>query len=676
MTFLTPLKPEKKELDYRRVMTLDIETKDGLLGTEFFCASVSYVRAGKIHSKLFKDYDEFMKYLVSLKGKKMIFVHNLSFDGRFILNWLHKHNIKFDVIPYSRGILAIRFNNIVIKDSFALFPLAQDKLLKAFGLKTKVKVDFDKIDYDNPVHQQLVYERNLYDTKSLLEVLIIINKQFFKLFKINPLRYLTLSQVAIRIFRTHFLNVDIQNPYIFDKRGKRYFRKEIYDFVRESYAGGRVEVFDFRDKFHMRYYDFNSLYPSVMRDGKIPLKHFIYEENLSIEEFLEILEKYEGFAEIDVRVYENVKYPILWKKHKGRLIFPVGYFSGVYPFPEIRLFLKYKQGEILRVKRVFYAVKSERIFKDYVDKLYNMRKKMKTEGNPFQLVVKLLLNSLYGKFGQRLEKLDYKIVDSISEIVELEEKGYEQLGENNIYVKKIEKIPSNFQIIHIASYITSLARCKLIETILELDKKGYEVVYCDTDSIVTNARIKDSDELGELKLEHKVFYFKAYAPKVYVLIDEDDKIYFKAKGVDKQLLKNCKSKRDFERLIFNPLTIEKYANFRETLRGNKNIIKKDVFLAYKRLTKQFKFEYVKREVLEDGTTKPIFLHELEVVENVIYDISDIAQSIKLREVEDPLKINEYDYYSQEEIADALFTYSEELDKKDMWNKIKSLEMSY
>ena len=80
----------------------------------------------------------------------------------------------------------------MIKDSFALFPLAQDKLLKAFGLKTKVKVDFDKIDYDNPVHQQLVYERNLYDTKSLLEVLIIINKQFYKLFRINPLRYLTL----------------------------------------------------------------------------------------------------------------------------------------------------------------------------------------------------------------------------------------------------------------------------------------------------------------------------------------------------------------------------------------------------------------------------------------------------------------------------------------------------
>ena len=49
-----------------------------------------------------------------------------------------------------------------------------------------------------------------------------------------------------------------------------------------------------------------------------------------------------------------------------------------------------------------YKFKRAKIFEGYVDALYKLRQEYPS-GSPMNLIAKLLMNSLYGKFGQRQE---------------------------------------------------------------------------------------------------------------------------------------------------------------------------------------------------------------------------------------------------------------------------------
>ena len=49
-----------------------------------------------------------------------------------------------------------------------------------------------------------------------------------------------------------------------------------------------------------------------------------------------------------------------------------------------------------------YSFARKIIFKEYVDKLYQLRLEY-TKDNPMNLIAKLLMNSLYGKFGMKSE---------------------------------------------------------------------------------------------------------------------------------------------------------------------------------------------------------------------------------------------------------------------------------
>jgi hypothetical protein len=54
------------------------------------------------------------------------------------------------------------------------------------------------------------------------------------------------------------------------------------------------------------------------------------------------------------------------------------------------------------------------IFKEYVEKMYTLRMKY-AKGTSMNLIAKLLMNSLYGKFGMKLESTNIDIFDSNNE---------------------------------------------------------------------------------------------------------------------------------------------------------------------------------------------------------------------------------------------------------------------
>jgi len=86
---------------------------------------------------------------------------------------------------------------------------------------------------------------------------------------------------------------------------------------------------------------------------------------------------------------------LLLTKIKGRTIAPIGTRSGWYFSQE----LKYakKIGYQIKIHKGYFYTR-DMIFKDYVLALYEMKANV-DKTNPKYLLAKLLLNSLYGRFG-------------------------------------------------------------------------------------------------------------------------------------------------------------------------------------------------------------------------------------------------------------------------------------
>ena len=106
-----------------------------------------------------------------------------------------------------------------------------------------------------------------------------------------------------------------------------------------------------------------------------------------------------GFFYCKIIVPDNLKHPILQthiKTNEGiRTVAPLGQWTDILFSKEINNALKYGyQIEILWG----YKFKSKNIFKSFIDCLYQLRLKF-DKTNPLNLVAKLLLNSLYGRFG-------------------------------------------------------------------------------------------------------------------------------------------------------------------------------------------------------------------------------------------------------------------------------------
>ena len=186
-------------------------------------------------------------------------------------------------------------------------------------------------------------------------------------------------------------------------------------------------------------------------------------------------------------------------------------------------------------------------FAGYVNHFYGLRQEYKQSGDGRQLFCKLMLNSLYGKFGQRATS---ERVDQDSRITEImDEDDWESLwhlsfydpGGELPYMTKHSKLrePRN-QWMGFAAFITSYARVELNRAILTA---GDEVVYCDTDSVHylesaherMMAQMDMGQELGQWDLEtpEPVAFARYWEAKVYVHFSESmDRILVKHKGVN------------------------------------------------------------------------------------------------------------------------------------------------
>jgi hypothetical protein len=296
-----------------------------------------------------------------------------------------------------------------------------------------------------------------------------------------------------------------------------------------------------------------------------------------------------------------MKYPLLpLRRDDGRVIFPYGTIRGWYTHIEIREALKYG-AKIEKMYKCHYFLKVCKPFASFVDELYNVRKQYKKEKNRMEYVAKLMMNSLYGKFGQRFRDKDNWIHESMIDDKLIEENDIMDRRGNYVRIKK-DSYPAVFCIPIWASYVTAYGRIKLHREILKHDP-----VYVDTDSLMIDHELPTSDKLGELKLEMKIKRGIIVRPKFYALEDSNNKEYVKIKGLGHHL-----TMLGFNGLLKNPkISYKKFAKFKESLR--QGFIPNEIIDTHK----EFSLEDQKR--LWKNTFNPDILEDsesIEVMENV------------------------------------------------------------
>lgn len=449
-----------------------------------------------------------------------LYAHNLTFDlektfGAVFGNSLD--NKKFKIITAGTRLIKATYslstkNKLTLLDSFNLIPKKLADIGEDLGFKKlptpekwktgkPVTVDADDIEYC------------FRDCKIVLKILELY-KEMIEPFKIKL--KVTEASNAKACWKSIFVR---DKPLFLDETKDERFR--------ESYYGGRVEVFIRRhSKESLYYYDINSLYPSVMINNKFPNPDKLrYSKDLE-----KALRNNEGCAKIKVKA-PDINYPVL-PYRTNRLIFPAGEFTGVWNFPEIRLAIS-KGYKIIETFWVLSSSPMDSPFDDYID--YFMKKKIEYQRlgkKALVFLAKRMMNSLYGKFAQRID-----IKDRYTHIEPDIGVPFKRLGNNTFKLHSVDKERANETVVCWASYITSYARCALYSFFPPSDG----LYYCDTDSVVLKKPLSDEvihdTEFGLMKLEDNVVESYYVAPKRYAYISDKGETVKKIKGIPKETVK-------------------------------------------------------------------------------------------------------------------------------------------
>ena len=516
---------------------------------------------------------------------EIIFIHNLgNFDGLFLFkalsNYYHPKLLK-TIIDDSNSfiIISLQLKNykLTFKDSLRIFPVSLKKLCEIFKVEGKLfdyKKEFNNLNIfknDLLLNEFINYSKK--DTIALYNALIEGQKDFFRLHNVDITTIVSISSLALKIFRTNYLKNDI--PILKNNEDL---------FIRKSYFGGATDYYKGYVN-NLYYYDVNSLYPYAMCKD-MPYKLIKIHNNminLNLNSFF-------GFCLVEVHCPEFIEKPILPLKYKGKTIFPRGNWTATYFSEELKSVIPL--GYKIKLLKGFEYSRID-LFSNYVNYFYNI--KMNSSGAD-RWISKLLLNSLYGIFGRKQELLEtvnvynsdienYILTNIVKNIIPINDKISTLLIIKNINSKLLRELNISCSVdiksfqntvksnVALASAITSYARIYMMYF-----KLNYDTIYTDTDSIFTTQKINFDligSEIGAMKDEMKGLiikeaYFLGIKQYGYWFLDTDGKRI--EKSVFSGIKRDSISFNEIKEL-FNGKTLIKHTSLRFFKSLNKLSIK-------------------------------------------------------------------------------------------------------
>ena len=492
--------------------------------------------------------NDFIKWCKTKHENYLLYFHNLKFDGEFIFHYLLSNGYTFikdkkdkkdktftclisdtgqfySIEIYFDTKNKTRCNKVTIYDSLKILNFSVDQIAKNFNLPIrKLEIDYNIIRDEKHVltKEEIDYIRN--DVEIMARALDIMFKQ--------NLTKMTIASNALSFYKELNPNFDKYFPIL---------NYHLDQDLRYSYKGGFTylnPIYKNKDVKNGLVLDVNSLYPSVMYNEKLPIGEPVFFKGEYKQDKLYSL--YIQRISCSFKLKKN-KIPTI--QIKGNLSFvPNEYLESsngdivslTLTNVDLELFFEHYDVEFLIYHCGWKFKGINGLFNKYINYWSENKIQAKKDGNSsLYLIAKLMLNSLYGKFGLNPNvRGKYPYLDN--EIVK-----YHMLDKeirDSIYIP-------------VASFITSYARRKTITTSQKIkeysiNKYGKDLyIYSDTDSIhtlLTNEeelkKIVDIDDyrLGAWKIESRFTKAKFVRQKCYIE-EFEDKLNVTVAGLPKKL---------------------------------------------------------------------------------------------------------------------------------------------
>jgi len=442
-------------------------------------------------------------------SKLYLYAHNMIYDLTILkgIAWMTAHGWKITKAIIDDPPTAIAFRKgrrtIMMLDSFNYFRSSLAAIGESIGV-AKLKMPSRRSE----TQIWAAYCRR--DVEVLAKAMIA----YFTFLDNNSLGnyQITLASQAFTAFRHRFMGdlIFIDN------------NEKALELARSAYHGGRTEAFYIGSQTGQFYtLDVNSLYPSVMASNYYPTKLWTVCSRLSLSELSDYIKQYCLVSQVEIETDEPV-YPV-WEN--GKLLFPVGKFETVLSTPELDYAMA--KGHVKRSGRtaVYHRAK---IFSAYVFELYRLRRVYQESDNKtFSWLCKIMLNSLYGKWGQR-----GRVFEEIGEADPSEVKVWREWDADTKTMHTLRSFGGIVQELTvqgesynshpaIASHVTAAGRMTLWTLMHQAGREN--VYYIDTDSLTVNKtglqnmpEVMISSDLGDLKIEHSFKRMTIYGAKDYV----------------------------------------------------------------------------------------------------------------------------------------------------------------
>ena len=531
-----------------RKFTADFETTTN----EYDCRVWAYAlcEIGNVDNFIYgNNIDDFIKWCANPKENYTLYFHNLKFDGEYIFSYLlnngftcikdkkeRKDNTFTTLISDTGQFYSIeiffrvgnkKVNKVTIYDSLKILNFSVDMIAKDFNLPIK-KLEIDYKANREIGHiltkEEIDYIRN--DVEIMARALqIMFNEKLTKM---------TIGSDALANYKE------------INKNFNKYFPILPYEIdkdIRRSYKGGFTylnEEYKEKETGEGIVLDVNSLYPSVMMYERLPFGEPLffkgkYEKDLLYPLYIQTLScsfeiKKDKIPTLQIK--NNLSFiPNEYVKSSGGDIVTLT-LTNI----DLELFFNHYNVHDLSFHSGWKFKGLKGLFTEYINYWSDKKIEAKKDNNTaLYRIAKLMLNSLYGKFGLNPDvrgKYPYLNEDGI-----IKYSLYPAEIRDSIYIP-------------VASFITSYARYKTITTsqkIKEYSKEKYNkdlYVYSDTDSI--HCLFKDDSELKEIieiddyklgawKLESSFKKGKYLRQKCYIELGFDDKMNVTIAGLPKKL---------------------------------------------------------------------------------------------------------------------------------------------
>lgn len=639
-----------------KILTLDTETYNGLIGDLKKIA----IYDGKqvYYGNNFNDIQHILVNYNMAGYKVHVYIHNMEFDVRKI--W---ESIRYEIdwknsLAINGKLATLACNDYIFHDSFKLLPMSLKKLSEGFEIEHS-KLDLweecskrypdqysDLVDFLDrcPLDDPLFIEYLGYDVISLYEIIM----KLIELTGIEPdkfVRRVSTASLSRYIFKNGYHGKEfkqagnLMTDYEHLCSYKWALNDECEEFVRESYCGGRTEVFSILLKQRGKHYDVNSEYPFVCKNHLFPVGKPFYSKSpdVSRETFFKWLHNKEGLGFLACSVYIPYQFVPPLPVKMGKLCFPCGYVSGVWTYIELEYAIKNCGVKILEYHAVAHFSNTYPVFYNFIDEFYKMKEEATERGNEAKRqFAKLIQNVAYGYTGMRREKSRLIPYD---EVTDYEPTQIVYMNEVLGYAEVESEVNSEYIQVQVASYVTSYARLVLLDKLRYSAENG-TLYYCDTDSVVTDVDFPPEclhhSKLGFWDLESEPEKGIFLMPKVYTEVFEKkgkELTNIKFKGVSRETQKTL----NYQFYVDILKDLQEGTKKTKVIEHDKILLRSVLYMQKKGLDsnyyelrdKQMNYTNAQKRIMnyKDGKTQPYYFKSLEDFYN--FEFKDKPTKIKI-----------------------------------------------